>query len=70
MATHNKRRNFLAPQASSELGSETAGSTSYFSGTTLSQAMQNQSEPRSIQNVRVEDTISKAPPAAHALLKV
>lgn len=64
-----KRRRFIAPKASSQLGSDTFASTTNITETTRS-LKKEKAESKLFDDQHIEDIISKAPVAAQSMLKV
>jgi len=65
-----KRRHMIVPKVSSQLGSDVAGSTTDFSGTTPSKIYRKPGDMKVIDEQHIEEVISKAPAATHSMLKV
>jgi hypothetical protein len=65
-----KRRHMIAPKASSELGSDGIASTTNITGTTTTKSYKKTVDSKLFNDQHIEEAISKAPAAAHSMLKV
>jgi hypothetical protein len=65
----SKRRRMIAPKASSQLGSDALASTTNITDTTTTKSLKK-IESKLFDDQHIEEIISKAPVAAHSMLKV
>ncbi len=65
-----KRRHVIGPKASSQLGSDAIASMTNITGTTTTKSSKKPTESKVFDDQHVEEAISKAPIATHAMLKV
>jgi hypothetical protein len=68
-ATISSKRQRIAPKASSQLGSDAIGSTTNITETTTTKSLKKV-ESKLFDDQHIEEIISKAPAAAHSMLKV
>ncbi|CAF3267394.1 unnamed protein product [Rotaria socialis] len=64
-----KHRYMPAPKASSQLGSDALASTTNLTGTPTTKSYRKPTESKLFDDMDVEEAISKAPAAAHSMLK-
>lgn len=65
-----KNRRVIAPKASSQLGSDAITSTTNITMTASTKSYKKAGESKVFDDQHIEETISKAPFAAHSMLRV
>lgn len=60
----------IAPRAVSQLGADAVASTTVDSDTSATKSLRKPTESKQFDEEHIEETIARAPAAAHAMLKV